>query len=306
MLQEDSRSPSPAVIDPPATRSEPPPRHAGLAPSMTSRHSELARELCGVMARIHQRGWCDGTGGNFSCVVSQAPLQLLMAPSGVDKGLVQPQELLLVDAQGEVLVGEGRASAETLLHLQIVRCTGAGAVLHTHSQAGTLLSALWDPAVGAETRTGRASEHGGRTSDRSSDRSSRADGIAVGIAVRDADGEGDGDGDGVNHLVHRRLEMLKGLSGISTHATEVRVPVLSNDQDLRRLSDRAASHLQEAPHGLLIAGHGLYAWGRELGEAMRHLEIHEFLLEQRWRLLLLEGLPGRASSAMGSERGEDR
>jgi len=268
---------------------------------MTSQHSELARELCGVMARIHQRGWCDGTGGNFSCVVSQAPLQLLMAPSGVDKGLVQPQELLLVDAQGEVLAGEGRASAETLLHLQIVRCTGAGAVLHTHSQAGTLLSALWDPAVGAETRSSRTSE----SRDRTSDRSSRADGIAVG----DADGEGDADGDGdaVNHLVHRQLEMLKGLRGISTHATEVRVPVLSNDQDLRRLSDRAAGHLREAPHGLLIAGHGLYVWGRELGEAMRHLEIHEFLLEQRWRLLLLEGLPGsRASSAMGSEQGDDR
>jgi methylthioribulose-1-phosphate dehydratase len=41
---------------------------------------------------------------------------------------------------------------------------------------------------------------------------------------------------------------------------------------------------------LLIAGHGLYAWGEDLFSATRHLEILEFLLEQRWRQLLLQGL----------------
>jgi methylthioribulose-1-phosphate dehydratase len=44
---------------------------------------------------------------------------------------------------------------------------------------------------------------------------------------------------------------------------------------------------------LLIAGHGLYAWGQDLGEARRHLEILEFLMEQRWRQLLLESLVER-------------
>ena len=48
--------------------------------------------------------------------------------------------------------------------------------------------------------------------------------------------------------------------------------------------------LTGAPHGLLIAGHGLYAWGEDLFSATRHLEILEFLLEQRWRQLLLQGL----------------
>ena len=45
--------------------------------------------------------------------------------------------------------------------------------------------------------------------------------------------------------------------------------------------------LSKAPQGLLIAGHGLYAWGQDLSSAQRHLEILEFLLEQRWRQLLL-------------------
>ena len=86
------------------------------------------------------------------------------------------------------------------------------------------------------------------------------------------------------------LEMLKGLAGVSTHQSSVSVPVLANDQDLQRLSEAAEPHLAGAPHGLLIAGHGLYGWGEDLFSARRHLEILEFLLEQRWRQLLLQGL----------------
>jgi methylthioribulose-1-phosphate dehydratase len=175
-----------------------------------------------------------------------------MAPSGVDKGSVVAEALILVDGQGSVLQGDGRASAETKLHLEIVQCTGAGAVLHTHSQAGTLLSALHDPA-------------------------------ASGRDAPDPSGQ-----QGVAYLGHRDLEMLKGLAGITTHDCVVNVPVLSNDQDLMRLSQRASPQLKEAPQGILIAGHGLYAWGRDLNEAVRHLEIHEFLLEQQWRRLLLQ------------------
>jgi methylthioribulose-1-phosphate dehydratase len=201
------------------------------------------------MADIHRRGWCDGTGGNFSCVLSRSPLRLLMAPSGVDKGRVAPEDLITVDGAGAVLEGGGQASAETLLHLAIVESTGAGAVLHTHSQAGTLLSGHAGPGP-----------------------------------------------EGVGWLTLRDLEMLKGIEGVRSHATELAVPVLANDQNLERLSARARPLLAGAPMGLLIAGHGLYAWGRHLREARRHLEIHEFLLEQRWRQLLLEALLHRGNS----------
>ena len=73
----------------------------------------------------------------------------------------------------------------------------------------------------------------------------------------------------------------------------VDVPVLANNQNLSELSAQARPLLRDAPHGLLIGGHGLYAWGRNLGSAMRHLEILEFLLEQRWRQLLLESIQAK-------------
>ena len=96
--------------------------------------------LAEVMQGIHRRGWCEGTGGNFSMVLQHQPLQLLMAPSGVDKGQVPADQLIVVDGQGKVVSGEGKASAETALHLRIVKATQAGAVLHTHSVPGTVLS----------------------------------------------------------------------------------------------------------------------------------------------------------------------
>src|SRR5262249_3732082 len=44
------------------------------------------------------------------------------------------------DEAGKVIEGEGRPSAETLLHLSVARLRGAGAVLHTHSVWSNILS----------------------------------------------------------------------------------------------------------------------------------------------------------------------
>jgi methylthioribulose-1-phosphate dehydratase len=85
------------------------------------------------------------------------------------------------------------------------------------------------------------------------------------------------------------------------------IPVLANDQNLPRLAARARPWLPAAPQGLLIAGHGLYAWGRDLDTAQRHLEILEFLLEQHWRQLLLQALTGRTSAgATAAQRSTGR
>ena len=81
-------------------------------------------------------------------VLQHQPLQLLMAPSGVDKGQVPAGELIVVDKRGKVLTGEGKASAETALHLRIVEATQAGAVLHTHSIPGTVLSRHYEDKEG--------------------------------------------------------------------------------------------------------------------------------------------------------------
>lgn len=81
-------------------------------------------------------------------------------------------------------------------------------------------------------------------------------------------------------------EMLKGLSGVTTHEHAEWIPVLENDQDMGRLAAEVRRVLDEYPrcHGFLLRRHGLYTWGPTLPDAVRHVEILEFLLEaELWR-----------------------
>ena len=76
-------------------------------------------------------------------------------------------------------------------------------------------------------------------------------------------------------------EMLKGLEGVRTHEHQEWIPVLENDQDMVRLADEVRETLTRHPacHAFLLRRHGLYTWGDTLLQAVRHVEIVEFLLE---------------------------
>jgi methylthioribulose-1-phosphate dehydratase len=75
-------------------------------------------------------------------------------------------------------------------------------------------------------------------------------------------------------------ELLKALTGNDTHEAAVELPVLSNSQDMPSLAEAVELLFDSGCRwGYLIAGHGLYAWGRDGAEAMRHLEAIEFMLD---------------------------
>ena len=100
----------------------------------------IAEQLAEVGRLCYARGWAFGTSGNFSAVVGRAPLTVAITTSGVDKGLLEANQIVEIDDERRVLRGSGRPSAEAALHLAIVRARGAGAVLHTHSVWSTILS----------------------------------------------------------------------------------------------------------------------------------------------------------------------
>ncbi|OLB39389.1 MAG: methylthioribulose-1-phosphate dehydratase [Acidobacteria bacterium 13_2_20CM_57_17] len=89
---------------------------------------------------FYARGWVLGTSGNFSAVISREPLRLAITSTGLDKASLAPQQFLEMDEAANVVRGDGRPSAEALLHLAIARGVDAGAVLHTHSVWSTVLS----------------------------------------------------------------------------------------------------------------------------------------------------------------------
>src|SRR5262245_25337917 len=193
--------------------------------------SSVAEQLVWVGRRFDQRGWVLGTSGNFSVVIDRHPLRLAITPSATFKGELTVDQVLEMDERGEPIgSGVSRPSAEALLHVEIIRAGGAGAVLHTHTISSTLLSDMY--------------------------------GDNGGIAI-----EG--------------FEMLKGLEGVRTHEHREWVPIVENDQDIPRLATVVHRVLDAHPaaHGFLIRRHGLYTWGADLLQAVRHVETFEFLLE---------------------------
>ena len=76
-------------------------------------------------------------------------------------------------------------------------------------------------------------------------------------------------------------ELQKAFSGVSTHASRVRVPIFDNDQDIPRLAGNVQPWLDAHPDcvGYLIRGHGLYTWGPCMSDALRQIEAFEFFFE---------------------------
>lgn len=84
-------------------------------------------------------------------------------------------------------------------------------------------------------------------------------------------------GQGKIHL--EGYELLKAFEGNTTHEMAIEVPVFANTQDMNVLAAQVDALLdKQCMWGYLIDGHGLYAWGRNMAEARRHLEAFEFLL----------------------------
>jgi methylthioribulose-1-phosphate dehydratase len=109
----------------------------------------MARDFQGIATLLaelgrhsYARGWVQGTSGNFSAVVSRDPFCMSITATGLDKGSLTPEQIVHVDANGAVIEGLGKPSAETALHLAIVEAFEAGAVLHTHSVWSTIISDL--------------------------------------------------------------------------------------------------------------------------------------------------------------------
>jgi methylthioribulose-1-phosphate dehydratase len=75
-------------------------------------------------------------------------------------------------------------------------------------------------------------------------------------------------------------ELQKAITGFDSHDSVLEIPVFPNTQYMPELESRGAAWLDAGRplHAYLIDGHGLYAWGRDMTEARRHLEALDFLL----------------------------
>ncbi|HEX7390835.1 MAG TPA: methylthioribulose 1-phosphate dehydratase [Acidiphilium sp.] len=98
-----------------------------------------ARALVEVGQRMDRQGWVPGSSGNLSARLDETSIAITR--SGVHKGRLAEADIIAVGLDGAPSRAGDKPSAETLLHCQIYRrFPEAGAVLHGHSVAATVLS----------------------------------------------------------------------------------------------------------------------------------------------------------------------
>ena len=81
-------------------------------------------------------------------------------------------------------------------------------------------------------------------------------------------------------VVLRGYELQKAIQGVKTHETDISLPIFENSQNIPALAEVVLAGLAHWPDaaGYLLAGHGLYSWGKDVAEARRHTVAFEFLL----------------------------
>src|SRR6185295_10929315 len=100
------------------------------SPTSSPKIRELVCELC---RNFYQLGWASGTGGGIS--IKEGGL-IYMAPSGVQKERLNPEEIFVLDTDGNIVEEPGhgmKLSQCAPLFMHAYKLRNAGAVLHSHS-----------------------------------------------------------------------------------------------------------------------------------------------------------------------------
>lgn len=214
----------------------------------------VARAIGEAARRFYARGWMMGTSGNLSGRVADPAFpaaRFCITASGVDKGALTPAELLLLDGEGRPLAtADGgpprKASAETAIHLATYHgLPDVRYVYHVHGHYATLVSRARGAHIPSRGEP---------------------------IAYIDVPGGPSG------------FEIVKGFDLWSEDDLAV-VPVFYNHPQVSDIADDFSTYLRRTAiqtPAMVIAGHGLTAWGKDAFEALRHVEVTEFVMQLQW------------------------
>lgn len=107
---------------------------------MSSNESRLRQLLVKCMRILHDRALISGAGGNASVRLGRDGA-ILITPSGVFKGELNPEDIVKINMEGEVEEGCLRPSIEGPLHIAIYKTRpDVNAIIHAHNPFTTGLA----------------------------------------------------------------------------------------------------------------------------------------------------------------------
>ena len=103
---------------------------------MLKTEEEHRRDICAVGRWLYERGYVASTDGNISVRLDSR--RILTSPTCLSKGMMAPEDLVVIDFHGAKLSGERRPSSEMGMHLLIYRKRpDVHAICHAHPPTAT-------------------------------------------------------------------------------------------------------------------------------------------------------------------------
>lgn len=103
---------------------------------MAKSERELRQDICDIGKYVWQKGWTAANDGNITIRLENN--RVLCTPTGVCKGLMQPDDLIICDMQGNKISGVKERTSEIAMHLLIYQMRpDIGSVVHAHPPVST-------------------------------------------------------------------------------------------------------------------------------------------------------------------------
>jgi L-fuculose-phosphate aldolase len=112
----------------------------------TTPEAQARLDITTVCRRMYEKGFLAATDGNVSVRIGD---RLIVTPSGVSKGHLAPEALIVTDMSGHVIEGDGLPSSEMAMHLAAYRARpDVTAVVHGHPPRAIAFTAAGVPLPG--------------------------------------------------------------------------------------------------------------------------------------------------------------
>ncbi|KAK5113071.1 Methylthioribulose-1-phosphate dehydratase [Meristemomyces frigidus] len=211
-----------------------------------------ANHISDLCRRFYTLGWVTGTGGGVSIRHGD---HIYLAPSGVQKEMMQPTDMFVMDYRTKKYIRQPavlKPSACTPLFLAAYTHRNAGCCIHTHSQWAVLVTLLCESNLQSPTSTRHL------------------------FSIKE-------------------IEQIKGLSRGGTGSSEIaeggrklgnlgffdtlRIPVIENTAHEEDLKDSLEAAMREWPEAcaVLVRRHGVYVWGKDVVQAKTQAESLDYL-----------------------------
>jgi methylthioribulose-1-phosphate dehydratase len=194
-----------------------------------------------MMSNMYNLGWCTGSGGGISLRIPKTDT-ILVAPSGVNKEMLKPDDIIEMKLDGERISEYNGLkpsaclsiftavykSSDTITSLSdTVTSMKAGAVIHSHSKSFISITNLFKDAFKVTN-----------------------------------------------------LEMIKGISGYSNNDV-LSIPIIENTAHEIQLAEHVRAAMKAYPDtpAVLVRNHGVYVWGKDWEQCKIHAEVVDYLCE---------------------------